>query len=72
MAAPTARPWRKTPNPEPKRTWIEGPPGSAASERLPKDRRIVCDFELYGDPAFDAETEANLDLIVERVNGGEG
>lgn len=51
------------------RIWIEGPEGSAASDRFPKDRRIVCDFQLFGDPALDAETEANLDLIVEAVNG---
>ncbi len=72
MAAPTARPWRKAPEPEAGRTWIEGPEGSARSDRFPKDRRIVCDFALYGDPKIDAETEANLDLIVDLVNGGEG
>ncbi len=71
-ALPTPRPWRKTPEPDPDRIWIEGPEGSAKSDRFPKDRRIVCDFALYGDPKWDAETEANLDLIVERVNGGEG
>ncbi len=72
MAAATARPWRKTPYPERDRIWIEGPEGSAASERFPKNRRIVCDFALFGDTALDAETEANMDLIVQRVNGGEG
>ena len=41
------------------------------TERLPGDRRIVCDFRLFGDEALDAETEANFALIVERVNGSE-
>jgi hypothetical protein len=51
--------------------WIEGPKGSAVTERLPDDRRIVCDFRLFGDDVLDAETEANFALIIERVNGGE-
>ena len=67
-ASPTRRPWRVTPHPERDRIWIEGPEGSAATGSLPADRRIVCDFALYGDPATDAETEANMDLIVEAVN----
>ena len=50
--------------------WIEGPKGSAVTERLPDDRRIVCDFRLFGDDVLDAETEANFALIIERVNGG--
>ena len=70
-ALPTPRPWRRAPNPEPTRIWIEGPEGSAASETFPSDRRIVCDFALYGDDAVDAETFANMDMIVERVNGGD-
>jgi hypothetical protein len=40
------------------------------TERLPGDRRIVCEFMLYGDEVLDAETEANFALIIERVNGG--
>lgn len=70
-APPTSRPWRVSPDAERDRVWIEGPEGSAASDTLPNDRRIVCDFALYGDDALDAETFANMDLIVERVNGGE-
>ena len=66
MVRPTARPWRV------KRSdasiWIEGPQGSAPGKH-PRQRRIVCEFKLYGDEALDAETEANLDLIVQRVNG---
>lgn len=50
--------------------WIEGPKGSAVTERLPDDRRIVCDFRLFGDDVLDAETEANFALIIERVNVG--
>jgi len=67
LNAPTPRPWkiRRDAN----TIWIEGPKGSAASARLPGDRRIVADFRLYGDEALDAETEANMTLIVERVNG---
>lgn len=71
MAAPTERPWRRTPNPERGRTWIEGPEGTGNTNLAAKDRRIVVDAELFGDPDFDAETLENLDLIVERVNGGE-
>ena len=71
MAAPTERPWRRTPNPEPGRTWIEGPEGTGDTRLAAKDRRIILDAELFGDPAFDAETIANIDLVVERVNGGE-
>ena len=71
MAAPTRRPWRVTPNPDPDRTWIEGPEGTGDVRLAARDRRIVVDADLFGDPAFDAETLANLDLIVERVNGGE-
>ncbi len=68
MAAPTPRPWRVSPVREEDRFWIEGPEGSAASKLLPKDRRVVCDFTLYGDPELDAESEANARLIVEAVN----
>ncbi len=68
----TPRPWRISPVREPDRFWIEGPPGSGATDLLPSDRRIVCDFAVYGDAELDAEIEANASLIVERVNGGEG
>lgn len=71
MTEPTARPWRVGEQIEDGRVFIEGPEGSAATELFPKDRRIVCDFVLYGDPEIDGETEANFKLIVERVNGGE-
>lgn len=70
MAAPTARPWavgRLEGS-----LWIEGPAGSAATETFPADRRIICDFALYGDESLDAETEANATLVVERVNAREG
>lgn len=70
-ALPTPRPWRVNPDGERDRVWIEGPEGSAASETLPNNRRIVCDFALYGDEALDAETSANMKLIVERVNTAE-
>lgn len=70
MAAPaTPRPWRIGRLGE--SLWIEGASGSAATDTLPGDRRIVCDFRLYGDAALDAETECNMRLIIERVNGGE-
>lgn len=68
---PTPRPWRVGEQIEAGRVFIEGPEGSGASELLPNDRRIICDFPLYGDDALDGETEANMALIVERVNGGE-
>lgn len=71
MTEPTARPWRVGERIEQGRVFIEGPEGSAASESLPKDRRIVCDFKLYGDPEIDGETEANMALIVERANRGD-
>ncbi len=66
--ATTPRPWRISPVREPSRFWIEGPPGSGATELLPSDRRIVCDFAIYGDEALDAESEANARTIVEAVN----
>jgi hypothetical protein len=62
----TPRPWRI--GREGESIWIEGPKGSAASERPSPNRRIVCEFRLYGDEALDAETEANFALIVEAVN----
>jgi hypothetical protein len=62
----TLRPWRV--GREGETIWIEGTKGSAASERLPGNRRIVCEFRLYGDEAMDAETEANFALIIEAVN----
>lgn len=68
----TPRPWRVGEQIEDGRVFIEGPEGSAATDTFPKDRRIVCDFLLYGDPQIDGETEANMALIVERVNGDEG
>lgn len=67
-AQPTPRPWKVMREGE--SLWIEGPRGSAATERLPADRRVVCDLRLYGDPDLDAETEANATLIVECVNRG--
>ena len=65
-AAPTPRPWSV--RREGESIWIEGPRGSAASERLPANRRIVCEFRLYGDEELDAETEANFALMVEAAN----
>ena len=62
----TPRPWRV--GREGESIWIEGPKGSAAGERLPANRRIVCEFRLYGEEAVDAETEANFELIAEAVN----
>ena len=62
----TPRPWRV--GREGESIWIEGLQGSAASERLPANRRIVCEFRLYGDEAMDVETEANFELIAEAVN----
>lgn len=69
MSAATPRPWAIGRLGE--SLWIEGASGSAATDTLPADRRIVCDFALYGDSALDAETEANAELIVERINAGE-
>ena len=68
MSGSTPSPWRVGRAGE--SIWIEGPKGSAATERLFGVRRIVCDFRLFGDEALDAETEANFALIVELVNGG--
>jgi hypothetical protein len=68
----TPRPWRISPVREPHRFWIEGPPGSGATDLLPSDRRIVCDFAIYGDAELDAEIEANANLIVRLVNAGGG
>ena len=67
MSGPTPTPWRVGRAGE--SIWIEGPKESAAKARFPGDRRIVCDFRLFGDEALDAETEANFALIIERVNG---
>ncbi len=67
MTAATPTPWRV--DRDAHTIWIEGPKGSGASALLPGDKRIVCDFRLYGDASLDAETEANFALIVERVNG---
>jgi len=67
MAA-TPHPWRI--GREGESIWIEGPKGGAATERLPGNRRIVCEFKLYGNEDLDAETEANFALIIKRVNGG--
>lgn len=64
----TPTPWRISPVREPGRFWIEGPPGSGATDLLPNDRRIVCDFAIYNDPELDAEIEADARLIVEAVN----
>lgn len=65
-AEATPRPWRKVR--EDDSLWIEGAKGSAATARLPGDRRVVCDLALYGDPDLDAETDANAELIVAAVN----
>jgi len=62
----TPRPWRV--GREGESIWIEGPKGSAAGERLPANRRIVCEFRLYDDEELDAETGANFALIVEAAN----
>ena len=67
----TPRPWRISPVREERRFWIEGPEGSGASRLLPKDRRVVCDFAVYGDEELDAEAEANARLIVEAVNAAD-
>jgi len=67
MSVPTPTSWRVGRTGE--SIWIEGPKESAAKARLPGNRRIVCDFRLFGDEALDAETKANFALIVELVNG---
>jgi hypothetical protein len=68
LMAATPHPWRI--GREGESIWIEGPKGSATMDGLPGDRRIVCEFKLYGDEDLDTETEANFALIIERVNGG--
>lgn len=70
-ATTTPRPWRISPVRESSRFWIEGPPGSGATDLLPSDRRIVCDFAIYGEAELDAEIEANASLIVRVVNARE-
>ena len=70
MSGPTPTPWRISPIREEHRFWIEGPEGSGASELMPNDRRVVCDFAIYGDEELDAEAEANANLIVRMVNEG--
>jgi hypothetical protein len=62
----TPRPWSVARADE--TIWIQGPKGSAAGEQLPGNRRIVCEFRLYGDEELDAETEANFALIFEAAN----
>lgn len=69
-ALPTPRPWRIGRLGE--SLWIEGAAESAATDTLPADRRIVCDFRLFGDEALDAETEMNADLVVRAVNAWKG
>lgn len=70
MAAdPTPRPWSAHEDGD--SIWIQGPEGSGDSALATADRRIVCDFRLYGERDLDAETRANMDLIVERVNAGD-
>lgn len=69
MTAPTVRPWKVVELDG--SLWIEGAPGSAATDPFPADRRVVCDFAFYGDASLDAETRANADLVVERVNAEE-
>ena len=68
----TTTPWRISPVREEDRFWIEGPEGSGASDLLPNDRRVICDFELFGDPKLDAEAEANASAIVEAINAALG
>ena len=69
MSRPTPAPWKVQRAGE--SIWIAGPQGSGDTVLATKDRRIVCEFRLFGDDALDAETEANFVLIVERVNGAE-
>jgi hypothetical protein len=66
---PTPAPWKVQRAGE--SIWIAGPQVSGDTVLAAKDRRIVCEFRLFGDDALDAETEANFALIVERVNGAE-
>jgi hypothetical protein len=66
---PTPGPWKVQRAGE--SIWIAGPQVSGDTVLAAKDRRIVCEFRLFGDDALDAETEANFALIVERVNGAE-
>lgn len=68
-ALPTPRPWSA--HEDGQSIWIQGPEGSGDVALAGADRRIVCDFRLYGDRSLDAETRANMALIVERVNAGE-
>lgn len=68
-AAATPRPWSAHEDGD--SIWIQGPEGSGDVRLARADRRIVCDFRIYGDAALDAETRANMALIVERVNAGE-
>lgn len=67
--SPTPAPWKVRRAGE--SIWIAGPQVSGDTVLAAKDRRIVCEFRLFGDDALDAETEANFALIVERVNGAE-
>ena len=69
MAGPTARPWSAHEDGD--SIWIQGPKGSGDAALASADRRIVCDFRIYGYEDLDTETRANMALIVERVNGGE-
>lgn len=68
-AQPTPRPWAIGRLGE--SLWIEGAAGSAATDTLPGDRKIVADMHLVGDADEDARIEADAVLIIERVNGGE-
>lgn len=66
-ARPTPRPWAVVEDGD--SIWIEGPEGSAATDRMPLDRLVVADATLHGDEGLDGETRANFDLIVGLANG---
>lgn len=67
MSRPTPCPWRVGRGD--KELSIEGPEGSDPGED--NGRKAVCFIEVFGVEDWDAENEANFNLIVERVNGGE-
>ncbi len=79
MNAPSPRPWRVQTEPVEGRMptqhhddffWIEAAPEprDEAGMTVNKDRRVVCDFQLYGDERLDSEAVANAELIVRAVN----
>ncbi len=67
MSRPTPRPWRVVHHG--KELSIEGPEGSDPNED--NGRKAVCFIDVFGVEDWDAENEANMNLIVERVNAGE-